>query len=80
MYWYLVNKILNKAKKPEIPPLLENDIFILDFASKAQTFNDCFILQCTTLDPGSEIPCDLPEKMSKLSEYAISEEKILKII
>ena len=32
-YWSLVNKILNKAKIPEIPPLLENDIFVLDFAS-----------------------------------------------
>ena len=80
MYWSLVNKILNKAKIPEIPLLLQNDIFILDFASKAQIFNDYFILQCTTLDTGSEIPCDLPEKMSQLTEFAISEEKILKII
>ena len=80
MYWSLVNKILNKAKIPEIPPLLENDIFILDFASKAQIFNDYFILQCTTLDTGCEIPCDLPENMSQLTEFAISEEKILKII
>ena len=80
MYWSLVSKILNKAKIPEIPPLLENDIFVLDFASKAQIFNDYFILQCTTLETGSEIPYDLPEKMSKVTEFAISEEKILKII
>ena len=80
MYWSLVNKILNKAKIPEIPPLLENDIFVLDFASKAQIFNDYFILQCTALETGSEIPCELPEKMSKLTELAISDEKILKII
>ena len=80
MYWSLVNKILNKAKIPEIPPLLKNDIFILDFASKAQIFNDYFILQCTTLDTGCEIPCDLPENMSQHTEFAISEEKILKII
>ena len=73
-------KILSKAKIPEIPPLLENDIFVLDFASKAQIFNDYFILQCTTLDTGSEIPCDLPGKISQLTEFAISEEKILKII
>ena len=66
MYWSLVNKVLNKAKIPEIPPLLENDIFILDFTSKAQIFNDYFILQCTTLDTGSEIPCDLPERCPNL--------------
>ena len=53
MYWSLFNKILNKVlnnKIPEIPLLLQNDIFILDFASKAQIFNDHFILQCTALE------------------------------
>ena len=58
-YWCLINKILNKAKIPEMPPLLENDIFVVDFSSKAQIFNDYFILQCRTLDTGSEIPSDI---------------------
>ena len=38
LYWTLVNKMLNKAKIPEIPPLLENDVFVLDFISNAQIF------------------------------------------
>ena len=79
-YWCLINKILNKAKIPEIPPLLENDIFVLDFSLKAQIFNDYFILQCTTLDTGSEIPNDLPVTASQLREFVISDEKILRII
>ena len=29
-YWSLINKILNKSKIPEIPPLLEEDIFVTD--------------------------------------------------
>ena len=64
LYWSLVNKMLNKAKIPEIPPLLENDVFVLDFASKAQIFNDYFILQCTILDTGSDVPHDLPTNCS----------------
>ena len=56
LYWSLINRVLNKAKIPLIPPLLENGKFVLDFESKAQIFNDYFILQCTTLDTGSEIP------------------------
>ena len=32
------------------------------------------------LDTGSEIPCDLPEKISQLTEFAISDEEIYKII
>ena len=79
-YWCLINKILNKARIPKIPPLLENDIFVLDFSSKAQIFDDYLILQCTTLDTGSEIPSDLPVTASQLREFVISEEKILRII
>ena len=58
MYWSLINTVLNKAKIPIIPPLLENGLFISDFAEKAQLFNDYFILQCTTIDTGSEIPLE----------------------
>ena len=79
MYWSLVKKMLNKAKVPEIPPRLENGVFVLDFASKAQIFNDYFILQCTTLDTGSEVPNDLPPEFSQLAEFSISDKKILTI-
>ena len=34
-YWTLINTVLNKAKIPIIPPLLENWIFITNFAEKA---------------------------------------------
>ena len=37
-YRCLINKILNKAKIPIIPPLLENDILVLDFVSKGISF------------------------------------------
>ena len=42
-YWSMINHIFNKTKLPIIPPLLENDIFILDFPAKAKIFNDYFI-------------------------------------
>ena len=65
---------------PIIPPLLENGLFITDFTEKAQLFNDHFILQCTTIDTGSEIPQDTPEKSTLIGDFCTSEEKILKII
>ena len=30
-YWSLINTVMNKAKIPVIPPLLENDIFVTNF-------------------------------------------------
>ena len=63
-----------------IPPLLENGLFVTDFAEKAQIFNDYFILQCTTIDTGSEIPQDAPVTTNLITDFVISEEKILNII
>ena len=77
---FLINTVLNKAKIPMIPPLLENGLFVTDFAEKAQIFNDYFILQCTTIDTGSEIPQDTPVTTTLLTDFVISEEKILNII
>ena len=79
-YWTLINTVLNKAKIPIIPPLLENGFFITDFTEKAQLFNDYFILQCTTIDTGSELPQDTPLSSTLIGDFIISEEKILNII
>ena len=79
-YWTLINTVLNKAKIPMIPPLLENGLFVTDFTEKAQIFNDFFILQCTTIDTGSEIPQDIPVTTTVISDFAISDEKILNIL
>ena len=79
-YWTLINTVLNKVKIPTIPPLLENGLFVTDFAEKAQIFNDYFILQCTTINTGSEIPQDTPITTTRISDLFISEEKILNII
>ena len=79
-YWSLINTVLNKAKIPIIPPLLEDGLFVTDFTQKAQLFNDYFILQCTTIDTGSEIPENIPVTCTLINDFAISDEKILQII
>ena len=79
-YWSLINKILNKTKVPLIPSLSENDVFVLDFEAKAKIFNDYFILQCSTLDTGSEIPDEVISDVPPLATIAISDEKLLEII
>ena len=79
-YWSLINTVLNKAKIPTIPPILENGLFITDFTEKAQLFNDYFILQCTTIDTDSEIPTSFPAPPSLINDFPITDEKILNII
>ena len=79
-YWTLINTVLNKVKIPMIPPLLENGLFVTDLTEKAQIFNDYFILQCTTIDTGSEIAQNTRVTATLISDFVISEQKILNII
>ena len=63
-----------------IPPLLQNGVFVTNLREKAQMFNDYFLLQCTTIDTGSEIPQDTPATTTMISDFVICEEQILNII
>ena len=79
-YWSLINTVLNKAKIPIIPPVLENRLFFFDFSKKAQIFNDYFLLQFTMIDTGSRIPLNFPTPSSLVSVFPVSDEKILNFI
>ena len=79
-YWWLINKVLNKTKVPVIPPLLENGLFISDFSSEAQIFNDYFLLQCMSLNTGSTVPLESTLNVTPLSDICITDDKILRVI
>ena len=55
-YWSLITTVLNKAKIPIKPSLLENGFFVTDFTEKAQIFDGNFLLQSTTIETGSVPP------------------------
>ena len=78
-YWATLNKIINKKKFSNIPPLLENGVFVTNFQTKANIFNDHFDDQCLLINNDSVknfvSRCD-----SSLSNVKITGEKILKII
>ena len=76
----MINTVINNAKIPIIPPLLENGLFVTDINQKAQLFNDHFILQCTTIYNGSRIAENTSLNPTVIDIVVISVEKILKII
>ena len=69
-----------QTKIPTTPPLLENVLFVTDITQKAQLFNGHFMLQCTTIDNGSNIPYHTSIIPTRIDSAVISNEKILKII
>ena len=45
-YWKIINRVMNKCRAPKIPPLLVNNMFILNCREKARLFNDYLSQQC----------------------------------
>ena len=48
-YWQSINKLLNKKKFSNSPPLLENNIFVTNVQTKTTIFNDFFVKKCSLL-------------------------------
>ena len=80
-YWATLNKIITEKKFSNIPPpLLENGVFVTNFQTKANIFNDHFVEQCSLINNASVLPNFVSRCHSSLSNVKISGEKILKII
>ena len=79
-YWATLNKIINKKKFSNIPPLLENGVFVTNFQTKANIFNDYFVEQCSLINNDSVLPNFVSRCHSLLSNVKIAGEKILKTI
>ena len=56
IYWKIINRVMNKCRPPKIPPLLVNNMFILNCREKAKLFNDLFSNQCRTVTTSSVQP------------------------
>ena len=79
-YWITLKNILNKKKNSVIPPLLENGVFITDFQAKADIFNELFVEQCSIVPNNSVVPPLIFRTNNELSNIAIDEIEILKLI
>ena len=44
MFWSVVNRIAGKKKETNIPPLLEDGVFITSFPDKANIFNEFLLV------------------------------------
>ena len=78
-YWTTLNKVINNKKMTNIPPLLENGIFVTNFQKKADIFNDFFVQQCSLNHNDSVLPNPVSRCNVQL-ENIVDAEKVLKII
>ena len=79
-YWTTLNRLLNKKKVANIPPLLENGLFVTNVQMKATILNDFFVKQCCTVTTGSTLPNFRPRCSSVLQNLTIDRETVLKLV
>ena len=79
-YWTTLNEIINKKKFSNIPPLLENGVFVTNCQTKANIFNNYFVEQCYLISNDSVLPTPGSRCNSSLCSVEITGEKISSII
>ena len=80
IFWSAFKRLLNNKKLTNIPPLLENNLFVTNFLEKATIFNTYFASICRPLDNGSSLPVLTYNTDKILSSVVFSEITIAKVI
>ena len=79
-YWKIINRVMNKCRAPKIPPLLVNNLFILNCRGKARFFNDYFSQQCKPLINNSVLPIFRSLANKKINHVTIRNDDIVSLI
>ena len=79
-YWSTLNRLINKKKTFNIPPFLENGLFLTNVQDKANVLNDYFVEQCCAESTSSTLPNFLPRCNMLLQNLVIDRAKVLRLI
>ena len=79
-YWKIINRVMNKCRAPIIPPLLANNVFILDCKEKAKLFNDFFCNQCKLVINNSTLPLFNFLTDKRIDHLTVQNDEILSLI
>jgi len=79
-YWKIINRVMNKCRAPRIPPILFNNLFVLDCKEKAKLFNDFFSNQCKLISNSSTLPNFYYHTDKRVDAVIIQNDEILSLI
>ena len=79
-YWSTLNKVIDKKKITNIPPLLENGISVTNFHTKVDIFNYLSVQQCSVHVNDSVRPNFISRCNFSLANIDIDPDKVLEII
>ena len=79
-FWSTMNRPIDKKKNINIPPLLENGLFVTNLEAKANIFNEFFVQMCSEVSTSSTLPSFTPRSQARLEGFTINREKVLRLI
>ena len=80
-YGTTLKRIINKKNMTNIPPLLENGLFVTKFQTKANIFNEFLVQQCSLNQNNSALPRFISRwTILVLDNIEIDPSKVLKIV
>ena len=79
-FWSSLNRLTGNKKHPNIPPILENGLFVVNFETKANVLNDYFVAQCCSVGTSSILPNFVLSSIPALQHLDFTRERALKHI
>ena len=79
-YRKIINRVTNKCRAPKIPPLLVNNLFILNCRDKARYFNDYVSQQCKPVINSSVLPILRFLTDQRIDHVAVNNDEIISLI
>ena len=79
-YWKIINRVLNKCRAPKVPPLIVNNVFILNCREKAIIFNEFFSNQCKLIINNSVLPTFNFLTNNRIDKISIHSSEIISLI
>ena len=73
-FWSTMNRLLNKKKNINVPPLLENGLFMTKREAKTNIFNEYFVQMCSEASTDSTLPSFIPRSQILLEGFIITRE------
>ena len=80
LYWKIINRVMNKCRSPKIPPLLVNNVFILNCREKAKKFNELFSNQCMPITNSSVLPRFNFLTDKRIDQISIRRDEIISLV
>ena len=79
-YWKIINRVMNKCRAPKIPPLLMNNMFIMNCSEKANIFNEYFSNQCRLITNDSIFPAFSFLTDKRIDQISIKRDEIVSLV